>query len=186
MSTKQRCAWVSQDQIYIDYHDHEWGVPLYDDQKLFEFVILDGMQAGLSWLTILKKRDNFRKSFDNFDPALVARYDIKRIEKLMADSGIIRNRLKINAAVTNAQAFLKLKEELGSFSDYLWNFVDHKPVKNHWKSIKQIPASTPLSDAVSKDLKQRGFKFVGSTICYAFLQAAGLINDHTTDCFCYK
>lgn len=186
MSTKQRCAWVSQDQIYIDYHDHEWGVPLYDDQKLFEFVILDGMQAGLSWLTILKKRDNFRKSFDNFDPEIVARYNAKRIEALMADSGIIRNRLKINAAVTNAQAFLKLKEELGSFSDYLWDFVDHKPIKNHWQSIKQIPASTPLSDTVSKDLKQRGFKFVGSTICYAFMQAAGLINDHTTDCFCYK
>ena len=179
----QRCPWAEVDPLMIEYHDTEWGVPLYDDRKLFEFLVLDAMQAGLSWLTILRKRDNFRRAFDDFDPQRVARYTKRRIEKLLNDEGIIRNRLKIEATVANARAFLQLQHELGSFSDYIWGFVDGKSVVNVWKTQKQIPAQTPLSIKMSKDLQQRGFRFAGPTICYAFMQAAGLVNDHVVDCF---
>lgn len=183
---KTRCAWVNDNQIYIDYHDHEWGVPVYDERVLFEFLILEGMQAGLSWLTVLKKREHFRQVFDNFQVGLVADYDEDKFAALMADSGIIRNKLKIRAAITNAQAVLKIKEDLGDFSSYIWGFVGGQPIQNHWENIGQIPAKTPISDAMSKDLLQRGFKFVGSTICYAFMQATGMVNDHTVNCLCYK
>lgn len=182
---KTRCAWAKSDPIYLDYHDQEWGVPIYDERLLFEFLILEGMQAGLSWLTVLKKRGNFRRCFDNFEIERVARYDQHKFAALMADSGIIRNRLKIQAAITNAQAVLKIKEEFGDFSQYIWRFVQGKPIKNHWEHIQQVPVSTPISDAMSNDLKKRGFKFVGSTICYSFMQATGMVNDHTQDCFCY-
>ncbi len=182
---KIRCPWVSDDPLYWQYHDQEWGVPVHDDMKLFEYMLLDGMQAGLSWLTILKKRENFRKAFDNFDPEKIARYTDRKIQKLMADEGIIRNRLKIKASVENAQAFLRIRKEFGSFNDYIWQFTDGKTLKNAWKNLKEIPASTPESDAMSRDLKKRGFKFVGSTICYAFMQAAGMVNDHTVTCFRY-
>lgn len=181
-----RCAWVNADPVYIDYHDHEWGVPVYDEQKLFEFLILEGAQAGLSWITILKRRQNYRDSFDQFDAAKVARYSDKKIASLLQNSGIIRNRLKINAAVTNAQAYLNIKESQSSFSDYIWNFVDGSPILNHWRHFKDVPVTSPRSDQLSKDLKKRGFKFVGSTICYAFMQAVGMVNDHTTNCFCYR
>ena len=186
MKTKTRCAWVSDDPLYIHYHDHEWGNPIHDDRLLFEFLILEGMQAGLSWLTILKKRDNFRSSFDNFNPKLISQYDQHKINQLLSNPGIIRNKLKIEAAIKNAITFLSVKKEYGSFSDYIWQFTDGKTVKNHWKSIKQIPSRTEISDRMSKDLKKRGFKFVGSTICYAFMQAVGIVNDHTIDCFRYK
>ena len=179
----QRCPWAEVDPLMIEYHDTEWGVPLHDDRKLFEFLVLDAMQAGLSWLTVLRKRDNFRRAFDDFDPQRVARYTKRRIEKLLNDEGIIRNRLKIEATVANARAFLQLQHELGSFSDYIWGFVDGKSVVNVWKTQKQIPAQTPLSIKMSKDLQQRGFRFAGPTICYAFMQAAGLVNDHVVDCF---
>jgi len=182
----KRCGWVSDEQIYIDYHDKEWGRPIHDDQTLFEFLILEGMQAGLSWITVLKKRDNFRQSFDHFDPKKIAKYSDKKIEKLMQNAGIIRNRLKINSTITNAQAYIKLLETETSLSDYLWQFVDGKPIVNRWKILQQVPAKTALSDQLSKDLKKRGFKFVGSTICYAFMQAVGMVNDHTTDCWCWK
>lgn len=182
-SEMKRCAWVSDDKIYQDYHDKEWGRPVHDDQKLFEAVVLDAFQAGLSWLTILKKRDNFRKAFDHFDAEKVARYTAKKIDLLMQDAGIVRNALKIQAAVTNAQQFLNVQDAFGSFDRYIWQFVDGKPIVNHWAHIKQIPASTKHSDAMSKDMKQRGFKFVGTTICYAFMQAVGMVNDHTLDCF---
>jgi len=180
---KQRCDWVGSDPLYIQYHDMEWGVPVYDDRKLFEFLILEGMQAGLSWLTILRKRENFRRAFDNFDPETVARYEEPKIQELLADAGIIRNRLKVRAAVSNARAFLKVQQEWGSFSNYMWRFVDGKPKINAWKTVAELPASTPESDAMSKDLKNRGFKFVGSTICYAHMQAVGMVNDHTVNCF---
>ena len=183
---KQRCTWVTSDTIYIDYHDNEWGKPIYDDQKLFEFLILEGAQAGLSWLTVLKKREHYRKVFDNFDPNKIAKYTPAKIEKLLADPGIIRNRLKVNAAIINAQAYLQVQKEFGQFSKYMWSFVGGKPMKNRWQRGKQIPASTAVSDAMSKDLKKRGFKFVGSTICYALMQAVGMVNDHLVDCFCYK
>lgn len=184
--TKQRCSWPGDDPLYLDYHDTEWGVPLYDDQKLFEFLILEGMQAGLSWITILRKRDNFRKAFDNFDPEKVANYKIKKIESLMQNENIIRNKLKINSAVTNAQAFLNIQKEFGDFSSYNWGFVNHKTIQNSWKSLKEIPAFIDISDEYSKDLKKRGFKFVGKTVIYAYMQACGMVNDHITTCFRYK
>ncbi len=186
-STKKiRCGWVSDDEIYLAYHDTEWGVPVHDDKKLFEAVILDGFQAGLSWLTILKKRENFRKAFDNFDARKIARYSEKKIAELMADAGIIRNQLKIRASVTNAQQFLRAQKEFGTFDKYIWRFVGGKPKINHWKTHKHLPSRSTESDAMSADMKARGFKFVGSTICYAFMQAVGMIHDHTTDCFRYK
>ncbi len=183
MKNKSRCAWVGDNPIYIDYHDNEWGVPVYDDRLLFEFLILEGAQAGLSWITVLKKREHYRQVFDNFEPEKIARYSDKKIETLLQDPGIIRNRLKVNAAVVNAKAYLKLLKEFDSFSDYLWGFVDGEPIKNHWKTAAAVPATTPLSDKLSKDLKRRGFKFVGGTICYAFMQAVGMVDDHTQDCF---
>jgi DNA-3-methyladenine glycosylase I len=180
---KTRCPWAGTDPLYIAYHDKEWGVPSYDDRKLFEFLVLEGAQAGLSWITILKKRDNYRKRFDRFDPKKVSRYDTKKIQTLLEDHGIIRNRLKINAAVTNAAAFLAVQKEFGCFSTYIWQFVDGKPVKNNWKAVDEIPPKTRLSEKMSRDLTKRGFKFVGPTICYAFMQAVGMVNDHTVDCF---
>lgn len=184
--TKPRCAWVKDDPLYVDYHDLEWGLPIYDERLLFEFLNLEGMQAGLSWLTILKKRDNYRASFDHFNAEKIAKYDQRKVNQLLANAGIIRNKLKIQAIITNAQAFLKIKKEDGSFSDYIWDFVDGKPIQNHWKQMRQVPAKSPVSDKLSKDLKKRGFKFVGSTICYAFMQAVGMVNDHTINCFRYK
>ncbi|WP_044172666.1 DNA-3-methyladenine glycosylase I [Flectobacillus major] len=184
-SQKIRCGWVNNDTLYQDYHDQEWGVPLHDDQKLFEFLILEGFQAGLSWYTVLKKRDHFRKVFDDFDVNKVAQYDTEKILALMQDTGIIRNRLKIEGTVINAQQFLKIQETFGSFDAYIWQFVEGKPLKNHWESLAQIPASTSISDAMSKDLKKRGFKFIGTTICYAFMQATGMVNDHVVSCYCH-
>ncbi len=186
LQKKHRCDWTKNNPFNIEYHDKEWGVPLHDDQRLFEFLILDAFQAGLSWLTILKKRNNFRLAFDNFEAAKIANYDEEKIEELLNNSGIIRNKLKIHAAVTNAQAFLKIQKEFGSFDKYIWQFTGGKTLINKWKNWKEIPASTKESDAMSKDLKKQGFKFVGSTICYAFMQAAGMVNDHTVDCFRYK
>ena len=182
----KRCAWVTTEPLYMDYHDREWGKPVHDDRLLFEFLILEGAQAGLSWLTILKKRDNYRKAFDNFDARRIARYNATQVKKLLANPGIIRNRLKIAAAVQNVQAFLVMQKEFGSFDKYIWQFIGGKPIKNHWKNLKEIPAKTAESDAMSKDLKKRGFRFVGPTICYAFMQATGMVNDHTVDCFRYK
>ncbi|MEN8241427.1 MAG: DNA-3-methyladenine glycosylase I [Chloroflexota bacterium] len=181
-----RCEWAGSDPLYIAYHDQEWGKPVHDDQKLFEFIILEGAQAGLSWITILRKRENYREAFDYFDPEKVANYDQAKIDQLLSNPGIIRNKLKVRSAVTNAQAFLKVQEEFGSFDNYMWAFIDHKPIINQWKKMNQIPAKTPLSELLSKDLKQRGFKFVGPTICYAHMQAVGMVNDHTTDCFRYR
>jgi DNA-3-methyladenine glycosylase I len=178
-----RCAWAGDDETYVAYHDSEWGVPVYDDQRLFEFLVLEGAQAGLSWITILRKRDAYRKAFANFDPEKVARFNEKKVEALMQDAGIVRNRLKIESAVKNAKAFLKLQEELGSFSAYQWAFVGGKPLQNRHASMQQIPARTPISDAFSKDLKKRGFNFVGSTIMYAHMQAVGMVNDHIDACF---
>ncbi len=178
-----RCAWVGSDPLMIAYHDNEWGAPLHDDRLLFEFLILDGAQAGLSWITILRKREAYRRAFDGFDPERVARYREARVERLLADAGIVRNRLKIESAVTNARAFLAVREEFGTFDRYLWDFVGGKPVQNRLGKIGQIPATSPLSDLVSRDLKKRGFRFVGSTIVYAFMQAAGLVNDHLVACF---
>ena len=180
-----RCPWPMQDPLYVAYHDQEWGVPVHDDRRLFEFLILEGAQAGLSWITILKKRDNYRRAFDNFDAEKIARYNSRKIQKLLADPGIVRNRLKIESAVRNAKAYLAVRDEFGSFDRYLWQFVGGRPIRNQWKSLKQIPARTAESDALSRDLGRRGFKFVGSTICYAFMQAVGMVNDHTTDCFRY-
>ncbi len=181
-----RCGWLDGSEIYQHYHDEEWGVPSRDDRHLFEMLILEGAQAGLSWITILKKRENYRKAFDQFDVHKVARYRPARIEKLLQDPGIVRNRLKVNAAVQNARAVLDILDSHDSFSDYIWQFVDGKPVQNHWASLKQVPVSTERSDAMSKDLKKRGFKFVGSTICYAYMQATGMVNDHTTDCYRHR
>lgn len=183
---KQRCAWAGSDPLYVAYHDNEWGKPVHDDRLLFEFLILEGAQAGLSWITILRKRENYRKAFDNFDPELVALYDGDKIASLMSDPGIVRNRRKIEAAVNNARRFLEVRKEFGSFSSYMWSFVGGKPVKNSWVSLSEIPARTGLSDALSKDLIKRGFKFVGSTICYSHMQAVGMINDHVTTCFRYN
>ncbi len=178
----KRCAWPKT-ELDIAYHDREWGVPVHDDRRLFEFLILEGAQAGLSWSTILNKRENYRKVFDHFAPQKVARYNSGKIAKLLANPGIVRNRLKVKAAVQNARAFLKVQEEFGSFDAYLWRFVGGRPMQNHWKTSTQIPARTAESDALSKDLIRRGFKFVGSTICYAMMQAVGMVNDHTIDCF---
>ncbi len=180
-----RCAWGSSNPLTIEYHDTEWGVPLHDEQKLFEFLVLEGMQAGLSWNTILNKRQNFRIAFHNFDPHRVARYTARDVKRLLNNPGIIRNRLKIEAAITNARRFLEVQDEFDSFDAYIWRFVDGQPIRNAFKALKEIPAKTPLSDAISKDLKQRGFKFVGSTIVYAHMQATGMVNDHTVDCFRY-
>jgi len=180
-----RCAWA-QGELYEAYHDREWGVPSHDDRHLFEMLILEGAQAGLSWITILKKRENYRRAFDNFDARKVARYDARKIRKLLADPGIVRNRLKVAAAVQNARAFLAVQKEFGSFDRYLWQFVGGSPIQNHRKSLKDIPPRTREADAMSKDLLKRGFKFVGPTICYAFMQAVGMVNDHTTDCFRYR
>ncbi|NMC14409.1 MAG: DNA-3-methyladenine glycosylase I [Chloroflexi bacterium] len=178
-----RCAWAGTEPFYIAYHDEEWGVPVHDDQILFEFLILEGAQAGLSWATILRKRDNYRAAFDRFEPQLVARYDAGKVAELLENPGIIRNRLKIKAAIQNAQAILKIQKEFGSFDRYIWQFVDGVPIQNRWKTVHEIPSSTPVSDAMSKALKKRGFTFVGTTICYAFMQAVGMVNDHTVDCF---
>lgn len=178
-----RCDWSTSDQLMIDYHDNEWGTPIHDDLKHFEFLVLDAFQAGLSWSTILKKRENFRKVFNNFNFKKIAVYDKKKIESLLTDSGIIRNRLKIEATVQNAKCFIEIIKEYGSFDKFIWGFVDNKTIKNSWNSIKQIPASIRESDIMSKTLKKRGFRFVGSTICYAYMQAAGLVNDHTIQCF---
>lgn len=186
MDEKTRCAWTGKSPIAIEYHDKEWGRPVHDDAKLFELLILEGMQAGLNWNTILKKREAFREAFDGFDPCKVALYDEAKIQELLANEGIIRNRLKVNAAVTNAQAFLRVQETHGSFDQFLWAYVGHVPIRNHWKRIDEIPAATPLSDRISKDMKKLGFRFVGSTIMYAFMQATGMVNDHVTDCFVYR
>ncbi|HLA74549.1 MAG TPA: DNA-3-methyladenine glycosylase I [Gammaproteobacteria bacterium] len=180
---KKRCAWVTSDPLYIEYHDKEWGKPVHDDRLLLEFLILEGAQAGLSWLTILKKREHYRRVFDNFNAEKIARYNAKKVQALLADPGIVRNRLKIAAAIQNAQAFLAVQQEFDSFDHYIWQFVGAKPRENRWKTLKDIPASTAESVLMSKDLVQRGFKFVGPTICYAFMQATGMVNDHTVDCF---
>jgi DNA-3-methyladenine glycosylase I len=182
---KNRCPWAGNDPIYIKYHDNEWGVPLHDERKLFEFLLLDGFQAGLSWITILKKRTNFRNALDHFDARKIAVYDNRKIEQLLANKGIIRNRLKIEAAVQNARSYLGVFEEFGSFDEYIWQFTGGKTIRNTWKTIGQVPAWTRESKAMSSDLQQRGFKFVGPTICYAFMQAAGMVNDHLVDCFRY-
>ena len=182
----KRCNWPKDDALYIDYHDKEWGVPVYNDAKIFEFLLLETFQAGLSWITILKKRENFRIAFDEFDYEKIATYSDKKLEVLRKDAGIIRNRLKIKAAKTNAIAFMKVQKEFSTFSKYLWGFVDGKPIQNKFKSMKELPANTPLANKISADLKKRGFKFVGPTIVYAHMQAMGMVNDHTTDCFRYK
>jgi DNA-3-methyladenine glycosylase I len=184
-SEKARCPWAKT-ELYVLYHDAEWGVPVHDDRLLFEFLVLEGAQAGLSWETILKKRENYRRAFDNFDPTVVAGYGQKKLKGLLADAGIVRNRLKIEAAVQNAKAFLAVQDDIGTFDEYIWGFVGHEPRQNTWRSIKEVPAKTPESDAMSKDLKRRGFTFVGSTICYAFMQAVGMVNDHLVDCFRHR
>ena len=181
----KRCAWAGTDPRMIAYHDKEWGVPVHDDRQLFELLILEGAQAGLSWDTILRKRARYREVFDNFDPERVARYDAKKVRQLLKDPGIVRNRLKIAAAISNARALLKVREEFRSFDAYIWQFVGGKPRQNHWAKHNHVPASTPQSDAMSKDLQKRGFRFVGSTICYAFMQAVGMVNDHLVSCFRY-
>lgn len=186
MCEKIRCSWAGELPIYIDYHDNEWGRPVHDDIKLFEILILEGMQAGLNWITVLKKRKAFREAFDGFDPGVVALYDDTKTLELLANEGIIRNRLKVNAAVINAKAFLSIQEQYGSFERFIWAYVNDTPIKNHWKTMDEIPATTPLSDQISKDLKKMGFKFVGSTIVYAFMQAAGMVNDHAKNCFLYQ
>ena len=181
-----RCEWPGADELMIAYHDEEWGVPLHDDQKLFEFIVMDTFQAGLSWKTILHKRENFRKAFDNFNPKKIAVYKENKIESLLADAGIIRNKLKVRATITNAQAFLKIQKEFGSFDTYIWQFTKGKTLVNKWKSLTEVPPRNEVSDAMSRDLVSRGFKFVGSTICYAFMQAAGMVNDHPIYCFRHK
>ncbi len=182
---KKRCWWAGDDPLYVKYHDLEWGVPVHDDRKLFEFFILDGTQAGLSWIVILRKRENYRKAFDDFDPEIMASYGEDKIRELLSNAGIVRNRLKIASAVENARAFLKTRDEYGSFDKYVWSFVDGKTVVNAWERPEDVPAESPESKAMSRDLKKRGFKFAGPIICYAFMQAAGLVNDHLTDCFRY-
>jgi DNA-3-methyladenine glycosylase I len=181
----KRCPWPIEDPLMIEYHDREWGVPLHDDQKIFELIVLEGMQAGLSWLTVLRKRENFRKAFKNFDPRLVAKFTNRDLERLLRDAGIIRNRQKLEAAITNARAFLAVQKEFGTFDKYMWQFVGGKPIKHRLRSLSQLQATSPESDRFSKDLKRRGFKFVGSTIVYAHMQATGMINDHLVGCFCY-
>jgi DNA-3-methyladenine glycosylase I len=181
-----RCNWANTDPLYKLYHDSEWGVPLFDDTLLFEFLILEGMQAGLSWLTILKKREGYRAAFDGFDARKIALYDDKKIEELMANSDIIRNKLKIDSVISNAKAYLQIKKEYGSFAKYIWKFVKGQPIKNNWRNINLVPTQSVISDKMSKDLKKRGFNFVGTTICYAFMQAVGMVNDHTVECFRHK
>jgi DNA-3-methyladenine glycosylase I len=183
MMIQQRCEWGNSSPLYIEYHDSEWGVPVHDERKLFEFLILEGAQAGLSWSTILNKRQAYLQAFDNFDPTKVASYDDAKVQALLANPGIVRNRLKIQAAIQNARSFLAVQDQYGSFDTYIWQFVDGKPVQNSWKSLQEIPATTQESDAMSKELKKLGFTFVGSTICYAFMQAVGMVNDHIVDCF---
>jgi DNA-3-methyladenine glycosylase I len=178
-----RCGWCLKDEIYKKYHDDEWGVPVYDDTKLFEMINLEGAQAGLSWYTVLVKRENYSKAFDNWDAAKISKYSQVKVEKLLLNPGIIRNRLKVEGTVKNAKAFLQIQKEFGSFSKYIWQFVNHKPIINNWKTLKECPAKTNESDAMSKDLLKRGFKFTGSTICYAFMQATGMVNDHVADCW---
>ncbi len=182
----ERCGWVGNDPDYFKYHDLEWGVPQHDDRKLFEAIVLDAFQAGLSWITILKKRENFREAFDNFDPQTVSQYSESKVRELMQNPGIIRNNLKIRAAISNAKVFLETQRSFGTFDHYIWQFTNHQTIVNHWNSLDQIPAKTPESDRMSADLKKRGFKFVGSTICYAFMQATGMVNDHLVTCFRYK
>jgi len=186
MNKKTRCPWLSNDPLMITYHDTEWGVPLFDDRKLFEFLVLDAFQAGLSWSTVLKKRENFRKAFDRFDPQRIARYTQRDVKRLLSDSGIIRNRLKVHSAITNARAFLEVKGEFNGFKNYIWQFTGHATIQNKFKTLKELPARTKESDAMSRDMKKRGFKFAGSTICYAFMQAAGMVNDHIVDCFRHR
>lgn len=183
---KTRCQWAGSDPLYQKYHDEEWGIPVHDDRKLFEMLILEGAQAGLSWITILRKRENYRKAFNNFDAKKIAKYDSKKVNLLLQNEGIIRNRLKINAAIINAKLFLEIQKEFGSFDKYIWRFVNGKPIINSRKNLKELPAKTEESDLMSKDLKKRGFKFIGSKICYAFMQAVGMVNDHIVDCFRYK
>lgn len=182
----KRCKWAGKDPLYIEYHDKQWGVPVYEDAKIFEFLLLETFQAGLSWITILRRRENFRTAFDNFDFQEIANYSDEKLEDLRKDAGIIRNRLKIKAAKSNAIAFMEVQKEFGTFSKYIWSFLDGKPIKNAFKTMSELPANTPLSDKISADLKKRGFKFVGSTIVYAHMQAMGIVNDHTTDCFRYN
>lgn len=182
---KKRCGWPEENKLMIEYHDTEWGTPTHDDRKLFEMLMLDNAQAGLSWQTVLNKRENYRKAFDNFEPAKIARYNKRKITSLLNNPGIIRNRLKVESAVTNARAVLEIQKEFGSFDAYIWQFVNRKPIRNRWKTLKQIPATSPESDAMSKALKKRSFKFVGSTICYAFMQSIGMVNDHLIHCFRY-
>ncbi|HEX5392586.1 MAG TPA: DNA-3-methyladenine glycosylase I [Rhodocyclaceae bacterium] len=182
----QRCPWCGDDPLYVAYHDQEWGVPCHDERHLFEFLLLEGAQAGLSWITILRKRENYRKAMDGFAPEKIAGYDEGDVARLLADAGIVRNRLKIRSAITNAQAYLKLRDEVGGLDPYLWGFVKGRPIVNRWRGMQEVPASTPLSDALSKDLSRRGFKFVGSTICYAYMQAIGLVDDHLVDCHCHS
>ena len=186
MSDLIRCSWAGMTPIYQDYHDNEWGRPVHDDRTLFEMLILEGAQAGLSWITVLKKRENYRVAFDGFDPEKVALYDEAKVEELMANEGIIRNRLKINAAIINAKLFLEIRDRYGSFDKFIWEYVNYEPVTGHWKRLEDMPLTTPLSDKISKDLKKMGFKFVGTTIIYSFMQAVGMVNDHTADCFVYE
>ena len=183
---QKRCDWCLSDPLYVEYHDFEWGVPLHEDRQLFEFLILEGAQAGLSWLTVLKKRNHYRKAFHHFDPQKIAKYDGRKVKELLQNAGIIRNRLKIDSAISNAKAFLETQKEFGSFDRYLWRFVSDRPIQNHWKLIKELPCRSEISDLMSKDLKQRGFRFAGTTICYAFMQAIGMVNDHLTSCFRYQ
>jgi DNA-3-methyladenine glycosylase I len=186
MDTKKTCPWPANNPLMIEYHDKEWGEPLHDDNKIFEFMVLDAFQAGLSWNTIINKRKNFEKAFDNFDPVKIAKYKESKIQKLLNDAGIIRNKMKIRATVNNAKIFLKIQKEFGTFDKYIWQFTGGKTLHNKWKTTKEVPAYSKKSDAMSKDLKARGFSFVGTTICYAFMQAAGMVNDHMTSCFRYK
>jgi len=183
---KKRCTWCGDDDLYVAYHDKEWGVPVKDDQLLFEFLVLEGAQAGLNWLTILRKRENYRQAFSNFDYHKVAKYDENDIARLLNDAGIVRNKLKINSAIKNAQGVIDIQREFGSLSDYLWGFVNHTTIENQWSTQQEVPAKTEISEQMSKALKKRGFNFVGPTICYAFMQAVGMVDDHTTDCFCHS
>ncbi|MCK9503078.1 MAG: DNA-3-methyladenine glycosylase I [Porticoccaceae bacterium] len=183
---KVRCNWCLESDLYRNYHDSEWGVPCTDDGKLFEFIVLEGAQAGLSWITVLRKRDNYRRAFSNFSAEKIARYNSRSVERLMANPGIVRNRLKIEATISNARSFLTIQQEYSSFSAYFWNFCDGTPITNHWASMKEVPATTPLSDTISRDMKKRGFRFFGSTICYAHMQATGMVNDHSVHCFRHR
>ena len=186
IETTNRCSWVTKDQIYIDYHDNEWGVPIYEDNKIFEFLILEGAQAGLSWLTILKKRENYRKAYDYFNPQLIANYNEEKKNKLLLNAGIVRNKLKIESSIKNAKCFIEVQKEYGAFKKYIWGFVNNKPMQQNFDLTAEFPTKNDISDKISKDLKKRGFKFVGSTIIYAFMQAIGMVNDHTSSCFRYK